>query len=120
MYGLGTYINWPICGGAQQIAATQNFAGLSGYMRSRGMGCAGGCSCGGTCQKGLGYFDTGWDISGWGWMEWGTVAVVAYMLMSTFQTSRRSYKRATGTVKRYRKRSAARRRAQLESELSSL
>lgn len=111
MYGMGNYIRWPMCGGPQAAAVTRQFVGLSG--------CGGKCGCGGRCQQGLGYFDSGWDVSGWGWMEWGTVLVIGYMLMSTFQTSKRGYKRAASTVKGYRRRSRAARRARLERELEA-
>ena len=111
--GMGTYINWPICGiPGMQAAQTLKY-------RIQGLGDC-GCGCGGSCQTGLGYFDTGWDISGWGWMEWGTVLALAYVVMSTFSTTKRGYKRAAGTIRRTRKRSQARRRERLERELETL
>lgn len=97
MYGMGNYIGWPICG--QPATVIQNPLGLSGL----GCGCGGRC---GGCNKGLGYFDTGWDISGWSYLEWGTVLVVVYMLMSTFSTTKRGYRSARRSVKRYRSRMA--------------
>lgn len=97
--GLGTYIGWPVCGGSSQTAATRQYLGLSGY---RGLGC--GCGCGGSCgcNTGLGYFDTGWDISGWGWMEWGTVGILLYMIMSTVTTTKRTYRSVRRRVRRMR------------------
>lgn len=70
--GMANYISWPICGTPGAVNVNP---GLSGC----------GCGCSGGCNKGLGYFDSGFDISGWGWMEWGTVAIAAYMLVSTFR-----------------------------------
>lgn len=93
--GMGTYIGWPICG----KNATVN-PGLVGY---RGFGCA--CGCGGCCpQRGLGYFDTGWDISGWSYLEWGTVLLIGYMVMSTVFTTQRGYRKARRSYKRVRER----------------
>ena len=95
--GMGTYISWPICGYPNQQIQVPN-PGLSGFRK--GLGC--GCGCGGSCFKGLGYFDTGWDISGWGWMEWGTILGIAYMLMSTVQTTKRGVQKARKRVRRFR------------------
>jgi hypothetical protein len=110
--GVGNYITWPVCGGPAQIQNTRQFVGLSGC----------GCGCGGSkpaCNSGLGYFDTGWDISGWGWMEWGTVLVAAYMLMSTFQATGRSYRKVSRGVKGYSRRRRAAKRERLERELAA-
>lgn len=104
MYGLGNYIGWPICGKGMGLAAYQPRIAGYGWPR-RGLGC--GCGCGGRCQQGLGYFDTGWDISGWGAAEWGTVLVFAYMVISTFTTTQRGYRRARRSYKRMRQRIAA-------------
>ena len=94
--GVGLYIGWPICGYSGQPPALPN-PGLSGY---RGVGC--GCGCGGSCKTGLGYFDTGWDISGWSYMEWGTVLAIAYMLISTVTTTQRGYKKVRKRIRRMR------------------
>lgn len=85
------YIGWPICG----QPATVNLPGLSGV---RGLGCA---DCGGRC-KGLGYFDSGWDISGWSYLEWGTVLLVAYMVISSVTTTQRTYRKARRRIRRFR------------------
>lgn len=37
--------------------ASARYMGLTANALSRGMGCAGGCSCGGACQKGMGQVD---------------------------------------------------------------
>ncbi len=105
------YINWPICG---QSNPTVPNPGLSGY---RGMGC--GCGCGGGCgQRGLGLFDTGMDITGWGWGEWLTIALGVYVVFSVFSTSQREYGKAKRTVRRIKtypqRRRAAKRAAQAE------
>ena len=113
--GMSNYIRWPICGLPSQSGMALTGTGLSGL---RGLGCACGC---GTCEsKGLGYFDTGWDISGWSWMEWGTVLIGAYIVMSTLTTTQRGAKRVTGSIRKARRRSTAKRRERLERELEAL
>ena len=98
------YINWPTCGYASGPPTLPN-PGLSGYL---GLGCGTGCqSCQMCRQKGLGYFDTGWDISGWGLPEWGTVLIGVYVLMYTFFTTQRGYRKAQRSVKRLRQRRMA-------------
>ena len=105
--GVGLYIGWPICGYSGMPPAVPN-PGLSGIRKGlRGCGC--GCASGlnlpaGTmykCCKGLGYFDTGWDISGWSYMEWGTVALIAYMMFSTVSTTQRGYRKAKRRIRRF-------------------
>jgi hypothetical protein len=91
------YIGWPICG----QPATVNLPGLSGLRGVRGLGCTG---CGGGCNRGLGYFDTGWDISGWSWMEWGSILLVAYMVISSVTTTQRTYRKVRRRVKRFKER----------------
>jgi hypothetical protein len=105
--GFGNYINWPVCGSQASMLPA---SGLTGYRRGLGCGCGGQCGC---SSRGLGYFDSGWDLSGWGWMEWGTVLMGAYVLISTFSTTKRGY----GKVKRYagRRRRAARMKRTLEA-----
>jgi hypothetical protein len=74
-----------------------------------GMGCA---------QTGLGIFDTGMDLSGWGVAEWLIVAVGLYAGFSLFGDT----KRTVGTVQKSRRSSAARarRKKKLQDELSGL
>lgn len=93
--GVGNYIGWPICGGPLQTQQTRQFVGLSGL---------GNCHCGGSCGhcRGLGYFDSGWDISGWSYPEWGTVLVIAYMVISTVTTTQRGYRKVQKRVRRMR------------------
>jgi len=64
-----------------------------------GMGCA--------CEsKGMGLFDSGFDISGWGWLEWGLAGLGGYMVLSTVFTTQRAVGRVREGVKRTRKRVA--------------
>lgn len=64
----------------------------------------------------LGYFDTGFDLSGWGAVEWATAAAALYALFSVFSTTRRGYKR----VRKYQAGRSARaaRRASLRRQLA--
>lgn len=97
--GMGNYIAWPICG--QGSPALPN-PGLSGYS---GLGC--GCGCGGGCaQRGLGLFDSGFDWTQWGWSEWLTVGIGAYVLWSVFFTTRTGYRQGKERVRHARKRIA--------------
>ena len=75
------YIDWPICGSSVSL--------LPHPLRAPGLGC-----CGGACNRGLGYFDSGWDLSGWGVVEWLTVAAGAYVLFSVLSTTKRGVGRA--------------------------
>ena len=55
-----------------------------------GMGCAGGCECGGSCGRaGLGLFDS-MDFSTWGIGEWGVIGVGTYLLMSIVGDTKRA------------------------------
>lgn len=69
--------------------------------RYKGMGCA--CSRG--C--GLGLFDSGMDLSTWGWPEWGIVALGGYMLFSTVFTTGRAARRIAAIPGQRRKSKAA-------------
>jgi len=87
----------------------------SGYGYNTGLGdctAGGGCGCGGRC--GLGLFDTGWDISGWTWMEWGVVLLGAYFVISAFSTTARIGRRAKRGAKRIAGSGKRRRKAQAE------
>jgi hypothetical protein len=83
----------------------------NGY-KGMGCGCKGlaGCKCGG-----LGLFDTGLDFSGWGWPEFGIVGLGAYMLLSTWSTTKRVGRRisssASGAYKGARRVNPGRRKA---------
>ncbi len=60
-----------------------------GMMRGLGCGCKGKCGKG--C--GLGFFDGGMDVSTWGPLEWGAVALGGYMVLSTVFTTGRAVRR---------------------------
>ena len=73
-----------------------------------GLGCApgGACHCGGKCQHGMGIFDSGTDISGWGWEEWSVVGVGAFAVLSMFsatQSGVRSVRRAVRRRRAYKR-----------------
>src|ERR1039458_10889058 len=60
---------------------------LPALLQATGLsGC--GCGCGGEC--GMGYFDSGFDISGWGFAEWGTGIFAGYAFVSLFMDTKRS------------------------------
>lgn len=67
-----------------------------------------GCACE---QKGMGLFDSGTDISGWGWPEWGSIFAGMYMLISTVSTTHRAAKHVAAIPGNRRKRRAAAYRA---------
>jgi hypothetical protein len=76
-----------------------------------GMGsCCGSCAKGGTC-KGMGLFDSGFDVSGWGWQEWGLVIFGGYALTSVLFTTKRAASRVASLPGERRKRKAARLRS---------
>lgn len=79
----------------------------------RGMGCAG---CGGRCAPGLtcgrtltglGLFESGFDISGWGWPEILIAGLGGYMVLSTVFTTKRALGRVRAMPGERRKRKAA-------------
>ena len=87
---------------------------------SMGLGCGGGCSCGGTCAKsqtniGLGLFDSA-DWTTWGLGEWATIGVGLYLGMSILS----DLGKGARTVRKIgsRRRSKARRKQELQEELS--
>lgn len=95
---------------------------MSSHSHSKkGMGCSCGCGGGPGCSEnegmgalGLGLFDSGLDISGWGIGEWSTVAVAGFLAVKLFTGT----KRATKGYKRYKRRRA--KKAQLQGALASL
>ncbi len=70
-----------------------------------GLGCTANCGCSQNCG-GLGFFDSGADPSGWGLAEWGTVAGLGYMVLSTIFTTGRAVRSVGKRVKRARRRMA--------------
>lgn len=71
-----------------------------------GLGCVGKTDCGCGCSSGLGLFDSGLDVSQWGAMEWGALALGVYVLFSVFSTTQRTVGKARRMKRAYR--SAAR------------
>lgn len=72
--------------------------------------CCDSCAHGGSCGRGLGLFDSGWDISTWGWQEWAIVALGGYMLFSTVSTTGRAARGLAAIPAKRRRRIAANRR----------
>ena len=107
---------------------TAALAGLSGYVpdstRKRlmtfypppygfasGMGaCCSSCTSGGPCEggdHGMGQlFDSGTDISGWGWPEWAIVGFGAFAVLSAVQNVTSAGRSVSRSVRRYRRRRA--------------
>lgn len=78
-----------------------------------------GCGCGGSCAKsgGLGLFESGFDYTGWGVAEWGSIAFGGYVLLSLVgdmfsagRAARRGYRKARAPFER------AKRRRQIKRE----
>lgn len=66
-------------------------------VRSRlGLGCG--------CAEGLGMFDGGFNVSSWGWQEWGVIALGAYALVSMVFTTGRGVSRVRAIPGARRKR----------------
>lgn len=65
-----------------------------------GLGCV---ACAGTCE-GLGLFDSGTDVSGWGALEWGAVGLGLFAAFSMFSTTRRATRAVGEGVRRTRRR----------------
>ena len=81
-----------------------------------------GCACGGTCghcgSVGLGLFDSGLDLTGWGPMEYIVAGVLGWGLVSMLTTGTRGV-RAVRKGSRARK-SKAKRKADLQKQLAAL
>lgn len=63
-----------------------------------------GCGCGCDSCAGIGMFDSGLDVSGWGWPEWLTAGLGVYTLFSLFSTTSRGVSAAREGVQRARRR----------------
>lgn len=73
---------------------------------ARGLG---GCGCAGLgcpCAKGLGLFESGFDLAGWSWPEYAIVALAGYMVLSTVFTTQRATTRVRKSFRRYARRRA--------------
>jgi hypothetical protein len=95
------------------------------YTPGGGLSGLGGCGCGGTCGgcgdhhlHGMGLFDTGFDLTGWGIGEWAVAGVGLYTLFKIIGDT----KRVTSSVKKSSRSRAAklRRRESLEKQLAAL
>lgn len=91
-------IHW---GEAQETQLSDTF---QPDVTGRGLG---SCGCKG-CAKGLGLFETGFDVSGWTWAEWGIVLLGAYAAYSMLFTTRTAASAVSSGVRRTRKRLARR------------
>ena len=67
--------------------------------------CAQGLGCG--CNKGMGLFDSGFDISTWSIGEWSIVGIAVYAVLSMFFTTSRAVGRVRALPGERRKRRAA-------------
>lgn len=105
--GMGT-----ACLTVQQLASCCDSCAVGG---SCGRGFA-GCGCGGKCG-GMGLFESGIDVSGWGYAEWAVAIFGGYMVLSTVFTTRRAASRIAAIPGERRKRRAAKYRAKA-AELS--
>ena len=74
------------------------FGTPAGAAGIRGLGC--GCGCGGRCSDGMGLFDSGLDPTGWGWPEWGIVALGVYAAFSIMFTTASGTRAAREGVRR--------------------
>jgi len=113
-----------MAGGSSRFNPTPTMPRTGGWSGSRiatngvpsGLsGC--GCGCGGSCQHGLGLFESGLDFSGWGIPEWGIMAVGGYLVISLVG----DLLSAGRGVKKYGQRVAKRRaiRAKFKRELAA-
>lgn len=109
--GMGLYLPQNFVTPQRLIAALQS----AQIQIPQGWGSSGmGCGCGGTCggcghQHGMGLFDSGTDISGWGLPEWGIVGVAGFAVISLLSSVTRGARSATRGYRRYKRRSAKRR-----------
>jgi len=90
--GMGLYLSQEFVT-PQRLTAPLQSAGIQ-IPQGWGMGgCCSSCADGG---KGMGLFDSGTDISGWGMPEWGAVglaAAAALSLLSNISTGAKRVKR---------------------------
>lgn len=103
--GMGVYMRQNFVTPQRLIAALQSAQiQIPQGWGSSGMGCGGGDSCSCGCSKGMGLFDSGTDISGWGLPEWGVIglgAAAALSLLGNVSSGAKRVRRA------FRKRRAA-------------
>ena len=85
-----------VCDWSAQVAGLRGFGGCS---------CA-SCRCGPGMgrHRGLGLFDTPWDLSTWGWQGWGLAALAGYALFSMMLTSGRAQKKISRSFRKRERR----------------
>lgn len=111
------YVNWPICGSSLSVLPNPQ---LPQGMQIQGGMSGLGCDCRGC--RGLGLFDSGLNLAGWGWAEWAAVIVGMYVVFSVFSSTRRTVGRVRGGFRQRRQRRERRselleERAQIDREL---
>lgn len=104
------YISITNCPSSPSLAGNLGMGGLRGLR---------GCACGGCGMgqpRGMGLFDTPFDLSTWGWPEWGIAILGGYALFSMIFTSSRAQRSISRSAAARRKRGA--KRAGLKAELA--
>lgn len=104
--GMGLYLPQNFVTPQRLIAALQSAQiQIPAGWGSNGMGaCCSSCAHGGTCSgKGMGLFDSGTDISGWGWPEWSIVGVGAAAGLSLLSNVAQTGKSIRRAVRRRRR-----------------
>ena len=86
---------WP---GFPQVATRRRDA-FAGPFATLGGCTGGGCSSDTGILGGLGYFDSGLDLAGWGVAEWGTVAGALYLLVTSLMTTGRGVRKVRRAVR---------------------
>jgi hypothetical protein len=100
----------------QFVRPSFGMAGCGGGCASIGATkrCCDSCANRGSCGKGLlgmGIFESGFDISGWGWPELLIAAAAGYMVLSTVFTTGRAVSAVRAYPGKRRSKKAARLRA---------
>lgn len=115
MQGFGTYEHtgnwgWEFFPPPYDFLAPRNSAPMPAPFLPGGLGCAGcGGTCGGGCARpgvGMGLFDSGLDLAGWGVGEWLTVAAGVFVVRAVFGQAGRDVKavrRVAGRKSRVRR-----------------
>lgn len=67
-------------------------------------------------HRGMGLFDTPFDMSTWGWQEWGIAALAGYALFSMIFTSRSAQRSISRSSAARRKRKQ--KRGELKAKLA--
>lgn len=99
--------------------------GLGACSMESNKACCDSCAHGGSCGRGLGLFESGWDLAGWGWQEMAIAGLGLFMVYSTFSTTSRGYQSVRGGVRKRssrarKKRDLEWRRKKLDKEYAEL